>query len=723
MQCRANEPMQPCSPSPDFVARRSFPLLAFLFTLLAICAAIVVAPLTVAAQDAAPVAPEPFTPDIIGGQQAVQGAWPWAISLWSNSYGAQICGASLIHPEYALTAAHCVTEGNGSVTPASDLLLSIGDYRLYDYDSNGVQTDGGQFIAVSQVIRYPYYNRFTIDNDLALLKLARPTDKIYPVELISPSALALEAVGRSSTVIGWGRTANSTPGSGSNVLMQVALPIVATSTCRSYFSAINYVTDNMICAGYSSGNQNACHGDSGGPLMTYNSATGRWTQLGIVSWGKGGCPYPHLYGVYTRVARYYNWIVSQVPGMIAAPEFDTTGDGAAEVVWRNTSTGANAVWAMNGASVIGYGTPWSAPASWRIAGLGDFTGEGRADIVWRDTASGQNRIWAMNGATVQAVGVPPAVADGNWKIVAIADFNADRRADLFWRNTGTGANKIWYMNGGSVIAAYDFPSVATVWSVKGADDMTGDNRAEIVWQHGSTGRIEVWYVNGSRLVNVGVVLSSSSLSWSLVGVADITGDSKADIVWRHVTTGANQAAAMNGSTVTAWANLPTVADTNWRIANLADYTKDRRADLVWRNVGNGQNAIWAMNGGSVVAAGSFQTVGDANWRLVGQGRYNGSNVFSAFEEADDGRAAATVAGDDALSIAVDQVNEPLVFSQELAAGYELLGAPQPDAADRAPQTALPAMWGDASPAEMGVAPDLLPPAQQVFRTYLPQVDR
>ena len=87
----------------------------------------------------------------------------------------------------------------------------------------------------------------------------------------------------------------------------------------------------------------------------------------------------------------------------------------------------------------------------------------------------------MNGATVQAVGVPPAVADGNWKIVAIADFNADRRADLFWRNTGTGANKIWYMNGGSVIAAYDFPSVATVWSVKGADDMTGDNRAEIVW--------------------------------------------------------------------------------------------------------------------------------------------------------------------------------------------------------------------------------------------------
>jgi len=46
---------------------------------------------------------------VVGGQEIVQGAWPWLAAVGSNSAGPR-CGGSLIADRWVVTAAHCFSD-------------------------------------------------------------------------------------------------------------------------------------------------------------------------------------------------------------------------------------------------------------------------------------------------------------------------------------------------------------------------------------------------------------------------------------------------------------------------------------------------------------------------------------------------------------------------------------------------------------------------------------
>jgi hypothetical protein len=101
-----------------------------------------------------------------------------------------------------------------------------------------------------------------------------------------------------------------------------------------------------------------------------------------------------------------------------------------------------------------------------IAGTGDFNGDGKADILWRDNSTGTVAVWLLDGLGISGSG-SLAVVPSTWSIATTGDFDGDGRSDLLWRNTSTGAGAIWFLNGTVVASTAGLGTVGLDWIIQG----------------------------------------------------------------------------------------------------------------------------------------------------------------------------------------------------------------------------------------------------------------
>ena len=159
---------------------------------------------------------------------------------------------------------------------------------------------------------------------------------------------------------------------------------------------------------------------------------------------------------------------------------DFNGDGKSDILWRNSTTGQVYIWLMNGTTLTSSGNlgTTTITSDWSIAGVGDFNGDGKADIVWQNSTTGQVYIWLMNGTTI-ANSQSVATVSSGWNIQGIGDFNGDGKADILWRNSTTGEVYVWLMNGSTIASGGSLGDISSDWVIQGVGDFNGDGKSDI----------------------------------------------------------------------------------------------------------------------------------------------------------------------------------------------------------------------------------------------------
>jgi hypothetical protein len=369
-------------------------------------------------------------------------------------------------------------------------------------------------------------------------------------------------------------------------------------------------------------------------------------QGGALTWAANTGVIDDLTYLYGAPLSTYTLQIGIVgPEHFTLDSFDTTSPPfQSDVLWRN-DTGQLALWDMaNGGAIAGSGflsiggTQVTPDASWSIVADSDFSGDGRADLVWRNT-SGMTALWTMNGSSITSsssfTSSGSAVnPDLSWRIAGAGDFDGDGKSDLLWRNT-SGSLALWTLNGSTITGSGFVTSGGAPvnpdpnWTVAGVGDFNGDGESDLIWRNTATNEVAAWLMNGSSITGSADVTSSGvsvrpGASWSIAGVGDFNGDGKSDVLWRDSASNSLVVWLMNGTrisgggAVTVRGNVVS-PDSSWHVVEIGDFNGDARADVFWRN-DNGTLAEWQLNGNAIMSSftpnvGGVNVAPDATWHI------------------------------------------------------------------------------------------------------------
>lgn len=239
---------------------------------------------------------------ILGGERTSPGDYPTTVAI---EVAGGLCSATLLTPEWVLTAAHCVSP---EVLHRSQAQITA-SVRVH-FGTVDVRAAPGTVVAARETIAHP---TFTLDglgaHDIGLIRLATPVTDVTPVPINLVAGRA--PVGIALTMVGFGATAAGGGGS-------VGVEYVVAQTSVTCGDAEGDA--NLLCFDQTSG-RGKCMGDSGGP--SFAMIDGQQVQVGITSFGDQNCT---EFGADTRTEAERDFLLAHVPELQCADD-GTCGAG------------------------------------------------------------------------------------------------------------------------------------------------------------------------------------------------------------------------------------------------------------------------------------------------------------------------------------------------------------------------------------------------------------
>lgn len=218
-------------------------------------------------------------PPIVNGE--ITHAYPEVVMLYasdSQGYGGG-CTGSVIAEKWILTAAHCVHSDDSFTVEAV--------YVGFVNQSNDMEQ--GNTVLARRWFENESYDPGTGYNDVALIELRSAAD--VPLLPLAQVGLHPADEGDDFRIVGFGATSDND--NSSNMKKRVVdVPLA------DYTESLMHTEDNAD-------DQNACHGDSGGPVMRLYE-DGTYSIAGIVNFGGPSCLRDGTYSA--RVDAYMDFI-------------------------------------------------------------------------------------------------------------------------------------------------------------------------------------------------------------------------------------------------------------------------------------------------------------------------------------------------------------------------------------------------------------------------------
>ncbi|MBB5908137.1 secreted trypsin-like serine protease [Actinoalloteichus hymeniacidonis] len=193
---------------------------------------------------------------------------PWAARLYRGGSGS--CSATVIAPEWILTAQHCVGAG-AEIT-----------FRVGSLDAES----GGTIVGVDEIIHHP-------SADISLVRI----DQAVSVPFSPLGTVGAAEVGQTVQLYGWGATCTGNEGACQSRELKYADTRVDSLNARDWLGG--------IAVGVSRINGIAAGGDSGGPMFATSPIDGQYYQIGVASTSDRA-----TVSFYTDITRYRDWISS-----------------------------------------------------------------------------------------------------------------------------------------------------------------------------------------------------------------------------------------------------------------------------------------------------------------------------------------------------------------------------------------------------------------------------
>lgn len=249
--------------------------------------------------------------------------WPnMCAVIIKNAYA---CGASLISPNFVISAAHCFN----SSAQIQDIIVRCGDWNtaedteLYPFQERNVEI----------LIPHPKYvaDRGDLVNDIAILQVSEKFSLAPHVDTICLPSPGQTFEGSSCAAAGWGKDRFGEEGQLQTIMKEVWLDVLEHKDCeeklrKTKLGRFFILNETFLCAG-GEADIDMCTGDAGSPLMC-NVPNG-FVQAGIVSWGIG-CGQDDIPGVYVDLRKYVCWIKCIVEKVEGAGYFRSLGENGSD---------------------------------------------------------------------------------------------------------------------------------------------------------------------------------------------------------------------------------------------------------------------------------------------------------------------------------------------------------------------------------------------------------